>query len=101
MGKIQQQLFLFIYFYVPFLNDTYRGQTRGDIFTIDDSNDENSCKDVPFVGFVYTAPHFRGEIPPNHDRHFQAKWAKYTNFHIIETTASLPTKFCTTTETTT
>ena len=29
------------------------------------------------------------------NRHFQAKVAKYWNLHIIETTSSIPTKFCT------
>jgi len=38
--------------------------------------------DVPFWGFVDTAPHFGGEMPqkPNFgvvNRRFQAKWAKY------------------------
>jgi len=28
------------------------------------------------------------------NRHFQAKRPKYSNFHIIETTAWIPTKFC-------
>ena len=29
------------------------------------------------------------------NRHFQAKRTKYSNFHIIETTAWIPAKFCT------
>jgi len=29
------------------------------------------------------------------DKRFQAERAKYNNFHIIETTASIPTRFCT------
>ena len=33
------------------------------------------------------------------NRHFQAKRAKYWKFHVIETTASISTKFCTTIET--
>ena len=39
------------------------GQTRRRIFTLDDSNDADSRKDVPFGGFVDIAPHFGGEIP--------------------------------------
>jgi len=39
------------------------GQTRRRILTLDDSNDADSRKDVPFGGFVDIAPHFRGEIP--------------------------------------
>ena len=40
------------------------GQTRRRIFTLDDSNDADSRKDVPFGGFVDIAPHFGGEITP-------------------------------------
>ena len=40
------------------------GQTRRRIFTFDGSNDADSCKNVPFGGFVDIAPHFGGEIPP-------------------------------------
>ena len=39
------------------------GQTRGRIFTLDGSNDEDSRKDVLFGGFVDIASHFRIEIP--------------------------------------
>ena len=58
------------------------GQTRRRIFTLDGSNDADSRKDVPFVGFVDIAPHFGGKIPkkPNFwgvNRRFQAKQAKY------------------------
>jgi len=34
------------------------------------------------------------------NRHFQAKLSKYYHLHIIETTASIPNKFCTTVKTT-
>ena len=34
------------------------------------------------------------------NRRFEAKWAKFQKFHIIETTASISTKFCTMIETT-
>ena len=40
------------------------GQTRGRIFTLDGSNDEDSRKDVLFGGFVDIASHFGGKIPP-------------------------------------
>jgi len=39
------------------------GQTRRQIFTLDGSNDADSYRDVPFGGFVDTAPHFGREIP--------------------------------------
>ena len=38
-------------------------QTRRRIFTLDDSNDVDSRKDVPFGGFVDIASHFGGESP--------------------------------------
>ena len=38
------------------------GQTRGQIFTLDGSNDADSRKDVPFVGFVDIASHFGSKI---------------------------------------
>ena len=77
------------------------GQTRRRIFTLGGSNDADSRKDMPFGGFVDIAPHFRGEIPQKKqfwgvNRRFQAKRAKYCKFHVIETTASISTKFCTT-----
>ena len=81
------------------------GQTRRRIFTLDGSNDADSRKDVPFGGFVDIAPHFGSEIPPPKkqfwgvNRRFQAKRAKYLKFHVIETTASISTKFCTMIET--
>ena len=80
------------------------GQTRRRIFTLAGSNDADSRKDVPFGGFVDIAPHFRGESPENPNfggvnRRFQAKRAKYWKFHVIETTASISTKFCKTIET--
>jgi len=73
--------FLFIYLYLFFMNSP-TGQTRRRIFTLDGSNDADSRKDVPFVGFVDIAPHFGGEIPQKTqfwgvNRRFQAKRAKH------------------------
>ena len=50
------------------------------------------------------APHSRCIIPKNlhfgdMNRHFQAKLAKYQRMHIIETTASITSKFCISTNT--
>ena len=80
------------------------GETRPRIFTLDGSNDADSRRDVPFGGFVNIAPHFGDEIPRKPqfwgvNRRFQAKRAKYWKFHVIETTASISTKFWTTIET--
>jgi len=57
------------------------------------------------LGVFDIAPHFGGEIPPKPhfwgvNRRFQTKRAKYGKFHVIETTASILTKFGATIETT-
>ena len=93
----------FFYLY-PFFMNSPTGQTRRRIFTLDGSNDADSRKDVPLGSFVDIASHFGCEIPqpPNFwgvNRRFQAKRTKYWKFHVIETTASISTKFCTTIET--
>ena len=80
-------------------------QTRRRIFAHDGSNDADSCKDVPFLGFVDIAPHLGSKSPKNPNfggvnRRFQAKLAKSKNVHIIKTTAPIPTKFCTAIKTT-
>jgi len=60
---------------------------------------------VCLLGATLILSHFGGEIlqKPNFwgvNRRFQAKGVKYWKFHIIETTASISTKFCKTIETT-
>jgi len=42
----------------------HTGQTGQHIFALDLSNKVDSCKDVPFGGFVHIAAHFRDQIPP-------------------------------------
>jgi len=101
MGGFWATKFLFIY---TFFMNSPTGQTSRWIFTLCGSNDAYSRKDVPFGGFVDIAPHFGGEIPRKPqfwgmNRRFQDKQAKYRKFHIIETTASISTKFCVTIET--
>ena len=81
------------------------GQTRRRIFTPDSSNDADSRKDMPFRGFVNIAFHFgvKYHQTPNFwgvNRRFEAKRAKYWKFYVIETTASILTKFGTAIETT-
>ena len=95
---------LVIYLYI-FFGNSPTGQTRRRIFTLDGSNDADSRKDVPFGGFADIAFHFGVKYPQNPNfwgvnRRFQAKRAKYWKFHIIETTVSISTTFCTTIETT-
>ena len=56
------------------------------------------------LGFRWHCSSFWGEMPQKPhfwgvNRRFQAKRAKYWKFHVIETTASIATKFCTTIET--
>ena len=71
----------------------------------DGSNDADSRKNVPFWVSLIWLPIYGGQIPPNPNfgdvnRHFQAKLVKSKNMHIIKTTASIPTKFCTAIKTT-
>jgi len=84
---------LFIYLYL-FLGSHLQAKTGRQIFVLNGSNDEGLRGDVPFWGFVDTAVHLRGQIPPNPNflsanRHFQAIHAKNSNFHIFKTTASI------------
>ena len=53
-----------IYLYLFFMNSPAPiGQTRRRTFKLNGSNDADSCKDVPFGGFVDITPHFSCEIP--------------------------------------
>ena len=84
---------------------THTGRTCGLILTFYTSYDVFLCKDVPYGDSVDIPPHLRGQILENcnfwgKNRYFQAKRAKYLNFHIIETTVWIPTKFCTPIKTT-
>ena len=86
------------------LVDTSTGQTHLRIFTDDGSNDADSCKDVPFGGFVNTAPYFRGEIYPKTQIFavwigvYKPNWENIDSSHIIKASASISTKLCKTTE---
>jgi len=75
-------------------------KTVGPILMIYTSQDVLLCKEVPFGDRDETAPHLRGIITQHlHfggvNRRFRAKLVKYQHLHIIEATASIPTKFCT------
>jgi len=70
------------YLFIPFFMNSPTGQTHRRIFTLDDSNDADLPKDVPFGGFVEIAPHIWSKIPRNPNfwgvnGRFQAKRAKY------------------------
>jgi len=55
-----------------------------------------TCLKVPFEGRDVTAPHLGGKTSMwDASRHVEAKLIKYQHLHIIETTVSIPTKFCT------
>ena len=74
-------------------------ETGESILTIYMSYDVFMHKKVPFLDRDVTAQHFWVKSPYNSiwgvNRQFQAKHVKYQPWHIIETTASIPTKFCT------
>ena len=98
LGKWVKYNKIFILLFIPFFGNSRTSQTHV-------SNDADSRKGVPFGGFIHIVLHFEGEIPQNPNfwgvsRRFQAKRAKYWKFHIIETTASISTKFCATIATT-
>ena len=104
-GKWVKYNEIFTYLFIPFFMNS-PGQTCRRIFKLEGSNDRRGLAQgyAPFGDFVDIAPHFGGEIPRKPqfwglNRRFQAKQAKYWKFHVIETTASISTKFCTTIET--
>jgi len=71
------EIFLNLFFFM----NSPTGQTRRRIFTLDGSNDADSRKDVPFLGFVDIAARFGGEITPKKqfwgvNRRFQGKRGK-------------------------
>ena len=79
---------------------THIGSTSGLILTIYTFYDVFPCKDVPFGRSDDIPTHLEAQIPKNRNfggvnRHFQAKHAKCSKFHIIESTAWIATKFCT------
>ena len=93
-------------FIYTFLRNSPAGQTTRRIFTLDGSNDADSCKGMPFwlsLILQYCSP-FRGQIAQKPqfggmNRRYPAKCAEYRIVRIIETTLSIITKFCTVIET--
>ena len=84
---------------------TPTGHILSAILTLNGSYDVFLQPLVPFGGRDEMAPHLGGQIPQNPhfwgvNRRFQAKLVKSKNMHIIETTVSIPTKFCTAIKTT-
>jgi len=77
------QKFIYLFIHALFGNSPTR-QTRRQIFQYDGSNNADSRKDVPFLGFVDIAPHLdvKSLQNPNFggmNRRFQAKLAKSKN----------------------
>ena len=80
------------------------GQTSRRIFMHDGSKTRSRARMCLFGNFSHCSP-FRGQNPPKKqfwgvNRRFQAKLAKSKNVHIIKTTTSISTKFCTVIKTT-
>ena len=76
--KYNEIFYLFILFFI----NSPTGQTRRRIFTLYDSNDADSRKNVPFGNFGNIAPHFGSQVPQKPqfwgvNRRYQAKQAKY------------------------
>jgi len=101
MGEIQPKLFVFM----PFFEElTYRSDPSTD-FHAWWLKRRGLAQGCAILGlFAHCSP-FRGSKNPNPqfwgvNRRFQAKLEKSKNVHIIKTTASIPTKFCTVIKTT-
>jgi len=84
--------------FMPFWELTYRSDASTD-FCAWWLKWRGLAQGCAFLGFVDIAPHLGGKIPKDNfggmNRRFQAKLAKLKNMHIIETSAPIPTKFCT------
>ena len=93
------------YFIYALFGNSPTSQTRWWIFTHDGSNDADSRTNVPFWDFfLHCYPFMWLKTPQKQfwgvNRRFQAKLAKSNNVHIIHTTASISTKYCTVIKTT-
>ena len=87
------------FLFIPLIDDL-TGQTRRWILTYDGSNYADSRIDVSFGFHLYGSlfrgqnPHFWGDLA------FSSQTFEIENLHIIKTTTSIPTKFCTVIKTT-
>ena len=94
----------FFFIFTFFFMNSPTGQTRRRIFTLDGSK-TRSRAGMCLLGVSLTLLPILGVKSPENpnfwgvNRRFQAKRAKYWKFHVIETTASISVKFCTTIET--
>ena len=97
--------FLFIYLFIRFFHElTYRSDSSTD-FHAWWLKRRGFVQGCAFWGFRWQLLPILGVKYPKNlnfwgvNRRFQAKRAKYWKFHVIETNASISTKFCTTIET--
>jgi len=94
-----------IYLSIYPLFDTPAGHIFSAILTLNGSYDVFLQPLVPFGSCDEIAPHLGDQIPKppfwgRVNRRFQPKLVKSKNMHIIQTIASIPTKFCTAIKTT-
>ena len=94
--------FLFIY---TLFSGTHLQVRRVDGFLRMMAQTTRTSARMCLFGFCWQCCPFRGSNPQNPNfgcvnRHFQAKLLKSKNMHMIKTTESIPTKFCTATKTT-
>jgi len=81
-GQIGEILVIFCFLFIPLFKQlTYRSD-RSPHFTLNGSNDADSCKGVPFLALVDIAAHLGVHLPQNPNfggvsRHFPAKRIKY------------------------
>jgi len=59
IGEIWPKMF---FIYTTFLRNTPTGQNARQIYTRNGSNDEDSCKDVPFLALLDIAAHLGDQI---------------------------------------
>ena len=99
--KYNENFYLFIY---TFFSSTHLQVRRDDGFSRLMAQTTRTRARMCLLGVSLTLLPILGLKSPKTqfwgvNRRFQAKRAKYWKFHVIETTASISTKFCTTIET--
>jgi len=54
--------YISFFIYTPFLSNAPTGQTADHVFTLNGSNDADSCKGVPFLALVDIVAHLGDQI---------------------------------------
>ena len=106
LGKwVKYKKIFFIYLFIPLFSSTHLQVRRDDGFSRLMAQTTRTRARMCLLGVSLTLLLILGVKSPENpnfwgvNRRFQAKRAKYWNFHVMETTASISTKFCTTIET--